>query len=311
MWFYSTLNRFSCCCAHYCHCFCRCFSSSEPPLYARAIYDFVARNGHELSVTKGDVVQVKVSTRCRGSLKQKPFSWLPSFPWSSNRWWKSPTTGGSFATAARKAAFPRTFWSWWAAAAQWKTNRWAEPRSAALRSNFTSAFIPFALRHSGTPAGPSPWTWTPRHRRSRPGWSTKASPECEWKVWRLVLFTRQRLTVVVAARWTRSVSWRVNCCWGWPRRRSGPCVQKRAAKSSSSCRLSDQPWQWVRFTQHTRTHASLTFPPVLYSSPVNKPDCSADGTESPPLPHSTRAMIYSCQILHQITICDLSIWEWM
>uniref|UniRef100_H3CE46 EPS8 signaling adaptor L3b n=1 Tax=Tetraodon nigroviridis TaxID=99883 RepID=H3CE46_TETNG len=32
--------------------------SSEPPLYARAIYDFMARNGRELSVTKGDVVQV-------------------------------------------------------------------------------------------------------------------------------------------------------------------------------------------------------------------------------------------------------------
>ncbi|TNM87189.1 hypothetical protein fugu_007419 [Takifugu bimaculatus] len=32
--------------------------SSEPPMYARAIYDFSARNSQELTVTKGDVVQV-------------------------------------------------------------------------------------------------------------------------------------------------------------------------------------------------------------------------------------------------------------
>ncbi|TWW56561.1 epidermal growth factor receptor kinase substrate 8-like protein 3b [Takifugu flavidus] len=32
--------------------------SSEPPMYARAIYDFTARNSQELTVTKGDVVQV-------------------------------------------------------------------------------------------------------------------------------------------------------------------------------------------------------------------------------------------------------------
>lgn len=57
------IKEFSCCCAHYCHCFCCCCSSSEPPLYARALYDFTARNGRELSITKGDVVQVKLVTR--------------------------------------------------------------------------------------------------------------------------------------------------------------------------------------------------------------------------------------------------------
>lgn len=57
------IKEFSCCCAHYCHCLCCCFSSSEPPLYARALYDFTARNNRELSITKGDLVQVKVATR--------------------------------------------------------------------------------------------------------------------------------------------------------------------------------------------------------------------------------------------------------
>lgn len=34
------------------------FSSSEPPLYMRVAYDFVGRNGRELSVMKGDTVEV-------------------------------------------------------------------------------------------------------------------------------------------------------------------------------------------------------------------------------------------------------------
>lgn len=34
-------------------------SSSEPPLYARAAHDFMARSGLELSVSRGDVVQVR------------------------------------------------------------------------------------------------------------------------------------------------------------------------------------------------------------------------------------------------------------
>lgn len=90
------IKEFSCCCAHYCHCFCCCFSSSEPPLYARALYDFTARNGRELSITKGDVVQVKLVTRW-GSLRLKqgglhPFSWSFSLVVKqvvkrSSHWW--------------------------------------------------------------------------------------------------------------------------------------------------------------------------------------------------------------------------------
>lgn len=34
-------------------------SSGEPPLHMRVIYDFTARNRQELSVMKGDVVQVR------------------------------------------------------------------------------------------------------------------------------------------------------------------------------------------------------------------------------------------------------------
>lgn len=37
----------------------RRFTPSEPLLYARAIYDFKARNGQELTIAKGDVVQVR------------------------------------------------------------------------------------------------------------------------------------------------------------------------------------------------------------------------------------------------------------
>lgn len=36
-------------------------------MYARAIYDFMARNSQELTITKGDVVQVRPQTCCRGS----------------------------------------------------------------------------------------------------------------------------------------------------------------------------------------------------------------------------------------------------
>lgn len=41
-------------------CFCCCFSFSEAPLQMRVIFDFMARNGQELSVMKGEVVQVRV-----------------------------------------------------------------------------------------------------------------------------------------------------------------------------------------------------------------------------------------------------------
>lgn len=34
-------------------------SSGEPPLYMRVTYDFTARNRQELSVMRGDVVQVR------------------------------------------------------------------------------------------------------------------------------------------------------------------------------------------------------------------------------------------------------------
>lgn len=255
------VKEFSCYCAHYCRCFCPCSSSSEPPLYARAIYDFMARNGRELSVTKGDVVQVRLAARAGGVWSGSPAvcallitpvcsALIKQVVKRSNHWWLIRSRGDEGSVPQNvleliNGSSPVEDQQ----VSRAEPSR-AKPRPAALRTNF----IPFALRHSGTPAGPSPWTWTPRPRRSRPGWSTKASPKCEWKVWRLGLFTREKLTGVVAARWTRWASWRVSCCWGWPRRRSGPCVQKRAAKSSSSCRASNQPWQWVR-SHDTRAHA--------------------------------------------------------
>lgn len=36
-------------------------------MYARAIYDFTARNRQELTITKGDVLQVRRHTCCGGS----------------------------------------------------------------------------------------------------------------------------------------------------------------------------------------------------------------------------------------------------
>lgn len=38
------------------------FSTSEQPMYMRVIYDFMARNSRELSIMKGDVVQVRYKT---------------------------------------------------------------------------------------------------------------------------------------------------------------------------------------------------------------------------------------------------------
>lgn len=38
------------------------FNTSEPPMYMKAIYDFMARNNRELSIMKGDVVQVRFKT---------------------------------------------------------------------------------------------------------------------------------------------------------------------------------------------------------------------------------------------------------
>lgn len=35
-----------------------CFSPTEPPLYMRVMYNFVARNSQELTVMKGEVIQV-------------------------------------------------------------------------------------------------------------------------------------------------------------------------------------------------------------------------------------------------------------
>lgn len=61
-----------------------CFSSSEPPLYARAIYDFNARNGRELSLSKGDVVQVTPGTAAaRSKAGPQPFLVTVAF---STRW---------------------------------------------------------------------------------------------------------------------------------------------------------------------------------------------------------------------------------
>lgn len=52
-------------------------------MYARAIYDFMARNGQELTISKGDVVQVRLETCGRGSQDWSP--WLAFF-WSFHRW---------------------------------------------------------------------------------------------------------------------------------------------------------------------------------------------------------------------------------
>lgn len=161
------IKEFSCCCAHYCHCFCCCCSSSEPPLYARALYDFTARNGRELSITKGDVVQVKLVTRWgRLRLKQgglHPFSWSFSLVVKqvvkrSSHWWLIRNRG-------EEGSVPQNILELMNSSSPVEEGQVsraelsrAEPRTTALRTNLTSGFIPFALCHSGTPAGPPPWT---------------------------------------------------------------------------------------------------------------------------------------------------------
>lgn len=52
--------------------------------------------------------------------------------------------------------------------------------------------LSLSLPNSGTVAVLWLWTWTPRPQRSKPGWSTKVSPECEWRGDRLGALTRSR-----------------------------------------------------------------------------------------------------------------------
>ena len=91
-------------------------------------------------------------------------------------------------------------------------------------------FILFTLPHSGTVGVQLVWTWAPQQHKSKPGWNTKVSPECErqytQRTWELydvnktcnacwICFVPLR----VAALWTASGCWLVNCFWGWPRMR--------------------------------------------------------------------------------------------
>lgn len=128
--------------------------------------------------------------------------------------------------------------------------------TAALPAGAPRPFNLSALLHS-QPAAESDrlrlWTWPPRRRRSKPGWSTKASPECETqsdKCCRPRVCLKQRHLFIRflfvffflhVALWTRLGCWLVNCFWEWPRMKYGQCVRRKEAKSSSSCRPSSHP----------------------------------------------------------------------
>lgn len=77
----------------------RRFTPSEPLLYARAIYDFMARNSQELTITKGDAVQVRPDDALQRTSGNKPVRSVSLPPMTafvlgisqvvkrSNNWW--------------------------------------------------------------------------------------------------------------------------------------------------------------------------------------------------------------------------------
>lgn len=99
-----------------------------------------------------------------------------------NRWFRNPSGGGLFETAAmKKEMFLRTFWSQWMVAGRWRMYRWAEWEVALLGiivNRFHKwHFLPFT--HSKTLVPQWLWTCPPDQQRWKPGCSTKVSPNCE------------------------------------------------------------------------------------------------------------------------------------
>lgn len=142
------------------------------------------------------------------------------------------------------------------------------------------------------------WTWTPRQLRSKPGWSTKASPECEThKVAIVVLLALVcdnvtnlcflSIFFLHPALWTLSECWLVSCSWAWPRKKYEQCVQKKEAKSSSSCRPSSHPLRWGGRSHDAHRRMQTADEGTKYSSSscsslVNLQACVAADTEVPP-----------------------------
>lgn len=182
---------------------------------------------------------------------------LHLFVFALCRWSKSPNSGGSFAaSSAMKATFHRESWRHWGATDSRPIRRYVL-RHGRPPCWVTTTFWPLCSppqptsRGVGSPptldmtsSSPQVKAWLEYKGFSRM-WDTQSDKCCRPCVClkQRHLFIRFLLGFFFlhVALWTRLGCWLVNCFWEWPRMKYGQCVQRKEAKSSSSCRPSSHP----------------------------------------------------------------------